>query len=151
MARLLLLLEAWEALNQEPLAHERAMLLDFAVQHPQAIARISERFSLVTAAHGLQKADLSDLLGRRSFGVMSERFAVTASELVARGLLTHSMAGDGGPELGLTAFGREQAQKLSSAFGGALRAIFRVLATDWRRKNLAALREELYKALPDDP
>ena len=53
MGRTLVLLDSWAKVAGSPVEFDRAMLLDFASQHPRLLIRIVPEIDRVVQAHGL--------------------------------------------------------------------------------------------------
>jgi hypothetical protein len=90
MGRTLILLETWNRQIESPVDIERAILLDFAMQHPRSLQSLVPELDTVVRAHSLKKYDLSDLFAQRHFGTTRERFLATIEDLIARDLVAES-------------------------------------------------------------
>lgn len=152
MGRALIVFDTWSRGANAALDVERAMLIDFAVQHPRAVRALVPDLDLVIRAHGLQKHDLSDAFAEKHFGIMRERFLAVVAELVARDLLAE-VPGTGSPDqltLEPTERGRHVAERFSSALSLGLRAMCSVLSEAWRRRNVRDLATDIRQAIPDE-
>jgi hypothetical protein len=151
MGRALIVFDSWYRAGDIGLDVERAMLIDFAVQHPRSVRALVPELDAVIRAHGLQKHDLSDAFAERHFGVMRERFLAVIADLVARDLLVEGAAGSADQiTLEPTEAGRLTAGRFSSALSLGLRAMCSVLSDAWRRRNVRDLATEIRKAIPDE-
>lgn len=152
MGRTLIVFDTWSRAGNSALDVERAMLIDFAVQHPRSVRTLVPELDAVIRAHGLQKHDLSDAFAERHFGVMRERFLAVVADLVARDLLVEAAASGGAnqPSLEPTKVGHLTARRFSSALSLGLRATCSVLSDAWRRRSVRDLATEIRKAIPDE-
>jgi hypothetical protein len=152
MGRALIVFDSWSRGGETALDVERAMLIDFAVQHPRSVRTLVPELDAVIRAHGLQKHDLSDAFAERHFGVMRERFLAVIADLIARDLLVEAAGSGSADQLTLraTEAGRITAGRFSSALSLGLRAMCSVLSDAWRRRNVRDLATEIRKAIPDE-
>jgi hypothetical protein len=152
MGRALIVFDSWSRGGDAALDIERAMLIDFAVQHPRSVRTLVPELDAVIRAHGLQKHDLSDAFAEKHFGVMRERFLAVVADLVARDLLAEVSGAGGADQLTLkpTEAGRAVAGRFSSALSLGLRAMCSILSDAWRRRNVRDLATEIRKAIPDE-
>lgn len=152
MGRVLILFDVWSHQEETPLDVERAILLDFALQHPRSVKALLPGLDPVIRAHGLREDDFSDLYARRHFATTREVFLAIIVDLVARGLLAQHLAA---PDWASHAYapmeeGHGAAHAFSSSLALALRAIASVLCASWRRKNVADLARNVRQSLPDE-
>ena len=152
MGRGLIIFETWYRQTDAALDVDRAILLDFAVQHPRSVRSLVPDVDAVVRAHGLQKNDLSDLFAQRHFGTIRERFLVVVSDLVARDLLVELPVAPNSDLVGMkpTESGFEIARRFSSPLSLALRAVCSVLCDAWRKRNVRDLANDIRKAIPDE-
>lgn len=149
MGRVLIELESWYASNDSVLEVERAILIDFGVQHPRAFVRILPELRLVLEANLASRNDFGDLFVHKHFGGMREKFIVTLNDLIARELI-QQLIKDETFTLELTEKGREVSNHLSSAYSLMLRAISDVFTASWKRRPVADLYTEIRLAIPRD-
>lgn len=152
MGRALIVLDTWSRGGDAGLDVERAILIDFAVQHPRAVRGLVPELDAVIRAHGLQKHDLSDAFAEKHFGIMRERFLAVVCDLLARDLLVEVSGAGGADQLTLkpTEAGRLVAGRFSNALSLFLRAMCAVLSDVWRRRNVRDLATEIRRAIPDE-
>jgi hypothetical protein len=150
MGRALLVFDTWYRQAGVPLDAERAMLIDFAAQHPRSIVGLAPSVLQVVRAHGLQKSDLADLFAQRHFGSMREGFLDMVVDLVSRDLLVEAGADKGDVAFAPTDAGHAAAVRFSSPLAIGLRALCSVLCDEWRRKNVRDLAGDIRKTLPDE-
>lgn len=152
MGRALIVFDTWSRNGGGALDVERAMLIDFALQHPRAIRSLVPDLECVIRAHGFQKHDLSDAFAEKHFGVMRERFLAVVADLIARGLLTEISRTEAADQLAMdmTSNGRVVAERFSSALSLGLRAMCSVLSNSWRRRNVRDLATDIRRAIPDE-
>lgn len=148
MGRVLLLIDTWWKRFHLPIEVERAILIDFAVQHPRAITTVLPSIAPVMRAHGLEKTDLADLFAQRHFMTRRGTFLVVAADLVARGLLDESREKDS-TRLQPTEAGQATASRFSGQLSLAIRALSSVICEAWYRKNPVELGVSLESSLPD--
>jgi hypothetical protein len=150
MGRTLLVFDTWHRQAGAPLDAERAMLIDFAAQHPRSIVGLVPSVLQVVRAHGLQKTDLADLFAQRHFGSMREGFFAMVADLVSRDLLAEISADKADLFFVPTASGLAAAARFSSPLAIGLRALCSALCDEWRRKNPRDLANDIRKTLPDE-
>lgn len=152
MGRALIVFEAWSRRTEQPLDFERASLVDFALQHPQPIPAIVPEVEPVIRAHALYRQDLGGLFARRHYGSIRERFTLTVSDLMARGLLDPSTVDglDDTESYRVTKLGLDVAAQFTTGLSIGLRALAGVLTDTWSRKNVRDLAKQIRDALPDE-
>ncbi len=152
MARTLVLLDTWCTMFELPIELERAMLIDFSLEHPRFLISLVPEIGPVIRAHDLGKHDLGDLFAQQTFNSLRERFSTIVSNLIARDLATEIMptAEDKAFMLRPTPLGQDIAKKLVSSVSIGYRAMCTVLCQAWKSKNLTALATDLRKSLPDE-
>lgn len=151
MGRVLVLFEVWERRAAPALDSERAMLLDFAAQHPRALSGLVPELPRVLRAHRLHEGDLGDLFAGRQFDLLRERFSAVLTDLLARDLLAevHEAGASGGAQFALTERGRAAAAEFTSALSFAFRAVDEAFCDAWSRKNASDLTAIIRTTLPD--
>jgi hypothetical protein len=151
MGRALLVFDVWSRGGESPapIDVERAMLIDFAAQHPRSVRTTVPELERVIRAHALQKNDLADAFARGHFGIARERFLSVVTDLIARGLLVTQPLGDR-TALTITETGRTRASIFRSPLSFGLRAVLEVLCDAWRRRNPSELLLEVRRAIPDE-
>lgn len=152
MGRVLILFEVWYRQECTPLDLERAILIDFALQHPRSVRHLVPELDVVIRAHGLRQVDFSDLYVQRHFNTTREAFLVIVVDLLARSLLEPLVQDSNAASHAFvpTPTGVQVAQAFSSPFALALRAVSSVLCTSWRKRNLRDLAKKIREDLPDE-
>ena len=152
MGRVLLIVDAWVSTNDgDPLAFERAILIDFAVQNPRTIIGLVSGLAPVLRAHGLERADLADVLANRRLETARERLRTTLTELVARGLVSEVPPS---PSVEISAFiptseGSVVARSFQGSYATALRDLAGTVSAAWHRRSVRDLVALIRKSIPD--
>jgi hypothetical protein len=149
MGRTLLVFDAWERQIGTPIDIDRAMVIDFAVQHPRSLGDLAPVAS-IAAAHGLGQSDLADLFAQRHLGTMRERFTFAVTQLVARRLVEEVRTSGSVTQFRITDLGREAAGAFSSSLAIAIDAICSRLCEAWQRRRVDDILRDLRQTLPDE-
>jgi len=151
MGRLLILLDSWRHLSDGPVELERAMLMDFALQHPRSVISLVQDLSTVIHAYGFQDHDLAELFAQRRLGGFRETFLATVAELLARDLLVEDPAyKTESAGLRITDKGYHLASQFTSPLSIFLRSAGDVICRAWRRRDIVLLARGIREALPDE-
>jgi hypothetical protein len=151
MSRVLLVLDAWREANDAGVDLDRAILLDFAVQHPRALASLVPDVQPVVRAFGLQGDDVADLFAQRHLDSRRERFTAVLTDLLARDLVAEApRQSDGSPVLLIISdLGKAIAASFTSPLSLTVRALAGVFSRAWRRPRVDDLLAHIRGALPD--
>lgn len=149
MGRVLIEFETWQRLHGSAIELERAILIDFAVQHPRTLIPIAPEVKLVLEANQLAKSDFGDLFAHKHFGGMREKFISTLNDLIARALVVQSVT-DEVFTVEPTNEGLLISNHLSSAYSLALRALSEVFCSIWKRRPIDDLVTHIRTILPRD-
>ncbi len=149
MGRLLLIFDTWGSIHQKPLEIDRALLLDYGVQFPGSILGSVPEIEPVVRAYGLDKRGISDLFAARRFSSAREQLLATATDMIARNMITGERVGAEEPAYNVTSIGRTAASRFCSPFSQAIRGLSEVLSRKWARSNLRTLSIQLRDAVQD--
>jgi hypothetical protein len=150
MGRGLIVFKSWKQVNPEtPLEFEKAVLIDFALQHPKAIEKLVPTISLIIRAHGSQKSNIGDAFAHRKFSNIREEFSEIISGLICRELIDESLDNDkfNSTAYEITQKGNQVASLYTSSLSIAFREISLELSYIWKRKNNGTLANEIRKQM----
>jgi len=151
MGRQLILLDCWSRLVDSPVELERAILMDFALQHPRSVSSLVPGLDVVIRAHGLQDHDLSELFAQRRLRGFRESFLVTSAELLARNLLSEDPTYKAeSPGLKITPDGSQIVGRFTSPLSIFLRSAAELISKAWQRRSILALASDIREVLPDE-
>jgi hypothetical protein len=151
MGRQLICLDSWRCLSDGPVELERAMLIDFALQHPRSVSSLDQGMEVIVRAHGFQDHDLSELFAQRRLGGFREAFLATSAELLSRNLLIEDPAYKAeSTGLQITETGSEVASRFTSPLSIFLRSAADLICRAWQRRAIGLLAREIREELPDE-